>query len=322
MNTPIIFFNIGWMDFYKGPSNDEIVGGGSFITEHGYGHEIFNFKEHDGHYYGFVQTNSTPGTIKLQRLDAPRKLYLDNVTVVWTASHPDKIGTYIIGWYRNATLYRNIQDAPKKSGRKFNREKFGYFAVTEIENAKLLPHDERLFEIPRRKKNYLGQSNVWYAENVPDFIVSVKKYISKRVLPESKTKTDGKPRQNDSSKRRKVEDEAVRLVTEYFEKLGYIVESVEKDNVGWDLTATRNRIHLKLEVKGLSGSNISTELTPNEYKHLRKDKKNYRICIVTKALKKKAKLRIFRYSNESKQWISSEGEILIFEEVKSARVHV
>ena len=33
----------------------KMSGGGSYVDEHGYGHELFNFKKIDGKVYGYVQ---------------------------------------------------------------------------------------------------------------------------------------------------------------------------------------------------------------------------------------------------------------------------
>lgn len=34
------------MDFYEGINDDTVIhGGGSYVEEHGYGHEIYNFKK-------------------------------------------------------------------------------------------------------------------------------------------------------------------------------------------------------------------------------------------------------------------------------------
>ncbi len=169
----------------------------------------------------------------------------------------------------------------------------------------------------------MGQSNVWYADKNPDFVKLVKDYIFKGKIPKQpKTPTGGTgtSRQPDPLKRIEVEKSAIKFVTNHYRELGYVVASFEKDNVGWDLTATNNRTELKLEVKGLSGSITSTELTPNEYKNLKADKKFYRLCIVTDALTK-PKLKIFAYSNDNKEWTSEDGTILKFEEVISARIY-
>jgi hypothetical protein len=187
----------------------------------------------------------------------------------------------------------------------------------------LLPVDERVVNIRRQEKDWMGQSNVWYADKNPDFVKLVKDYIFKGKIPrQPKTPTGGTgtPRQPDPLKRIEVEKSAIKFVTNHYRELGYVVASFEKDNVGWDLKATNNRTELKLEVKGLSGSITSTELTPNEYKNLKADKKFYRLCIVTDTLTK-PKLKIFAYSNDNKEWTSQDGTILKFEDVISARIY-
>ena len=56
----IVFFNTGWMDFYKGIRNDKIVGGGKYIKQtEGWGHELFNFRPANGKLYGYVQPNKS-----------------------------------------------------------------------------------------------------------------------------------------------------------------------------------------------------------------------------------------------------------------------
>jgi hypothetical protein len=43
------------MKHYKGVAADKIVGGGSFVKDRGYGHEIFDFLSEEGKLYGYVQ---------------------------------------------------------------------------------------------------------------------------------------------------------------------------------------------------------------------------------------------------------------------------
>ena len=120
--------------------------------------------------------------------------------------------------------------------------------------------------------------------------------------------------------RLKVEEKAVKHVIKYYEKIGFDVDSVEKDNIGWDLTAVKEKIKLKLEVKGLSGKEIVTEMTPNELKNLEADKNNYRLCIVTEALTKPM-LRVFAYSEENGKWTSEDDITIKFEKIISARIY-
>lgn len=115
-----------------------------------------------------------------------------------------------------------------------------------------------------------------------------------------------------------VEQAAISAVTEYYTKVGYQVDSVERDNVGWDLTAVRDNRELKLEVKGLSGSDLVIELTPNEYKKMREHRDTYCVCIVSAALTK-SKLEIFSYVAGSDQWESTDRRVLNLQELVGAR---
>lgn len=113
MSEKIIFCNTGWMDFYNGLTNDIIVGGGKYVDRMGWGGEMLNFKSFDNNLYGYVQPKidkkyKNPSSIKLEKLGASETdESLSGVTVVWTATDPDKGGTYIIGWYKNAKVYRH-----------------------------------------------------------------------------------------------------------------------------------------------------------------------------------------------------------------------
>ncbi len=56
MDVPMIFLRIGWMNRYQGQTaSDKITGGGAFVEEHRYGHEIFNFLPYNGRVLGYVQ---------------------------------------------------------------------------------------------------------------------------------------------------------------------------------------------------------------------------------------------------------------------------
>jgi hypothetical protein len=75
---------------------------------------------------------------------------------------------------------------------------------------------------------------------------------------------------------------------------------------------------LKIEVKGLSGEEISVSLTPNEYSALCRRDPSYRLFIVTNVLVEPKKY-VFSYSNESGNWSEEEyGKTLSFTEIMSA----
>lgn len=331
MTDKIIFFNTAWMHFYNGVSNDSITGGGKQVERQGWGGEILNFKVFRGHVYGYVQPkidkkHNNECTVKIERLGGSLEdEKIDGVTVVWTATDPENGGTYIVGWYRNATVYRYSQKAPTHSNRRYKKISLDFYATAKSKDSKLLSIDERNLLVRRAQRNWMGQSNVWYAENNSEFVEIVKKYILTGGTPNKirkEIKPSYKPRQRDLLKKIKVETKAIELVTDHYTTLGYKVGSVERDNIGWDLEAVNEKKELKLEVKGLSGRTIVIELTPNEYNNLKLHKKNYRLCIVSDALSERPKLMIFAYCNEIRGWADEDGIVIKFEEIVSARVCV
>lgn len=82
---------------------------------------------------------------------------------------------------------------------------------------------------------------------------------------------------------------------------------MQKDNLGWDLEATGHGEKLLLEVKGLSGSAATVELTPNEFSMMVKHKKRYVLCIVTDALAHRSQLRRFRF--EAGEWRDQDRDV-------------
>jgi hypothetical protein len=328
-SSPTIFLRIGWMSRYRGLTvGDEIKGGGAFVAEHGYGHEIFNFRPFEGRVYGYVQPpgtayNDQPGSgIDLQRLGAGRgDDSLSGVLAVWVATPPEG-GSVIIGWYKNATVYRHWQKPPAGAQRTHAGSDFGYYVSGASEDATLLPLDERVFEVPRGRGG-MGQANIWYADNAethPQFRREVRAYVATRNLPKS-SPTAGEPtRQLDPFLRQQVERAAVARTVTYYTGLGYHVSSVEKDNLGWDLNAVHpiRNADLKLEVKGLSGWETCVEVTPNEYARMREHRGVYRLCVVTNSLST-PRLAIFSYSAESQRWEDQDGRVLVIEEIVAAR---
>jgi hypothetical protein len=91
------------------------------------------------------------------------------------------------------------------------------------------------------------------------------------------------------------------------------VASVELDNVGWDLEARMEKRFLRLEVKGLSGPDLSIGLTPNEYAKMLEHRNSYHLCIVTNAITSPT-LSIFRFSQETNDWRDNDDRGLLISE--------
>lgn len=156
----IVFCNIGWMKNYDGIQGDSIQRGGSYNKD-AVGHEVCNFTACRGKVYGYVQPT---GRISVERLGASKGAdKADGVTVIWTAG-PNAGGTAIVGWYTNATVFRDFQEIPNPCKKHRSNNITEYRIVAPIENAHLIPEQERDFLIPRRVKGGIGQSNVWYAD--------------------------------------------------------------------------------------------------------------------------------------------------------------
>jgi hypothetical protein len=103
-----------------------------------------------------------------------------------------------------------------------------------------------------------------------------------------------------------IEAASMKAVIAHFQRQGYDVEEVHRDYCGWDLTATKGRETLHLEVKGHRGNEFQFELSPNEYEKMKKMPATYRVCVVRKALESD-RVEIFvpeRLSSET--WILRE----------------
>lgn len=307
----ILFANIGWMAHYQGNStHDMIVGGGSYQNE--YKHEAFNFQNLNGKYYGYFQPNRYD-SINLARIDkdfSEGQTRLTGVLVVWIANRPQAGGTYVVGWYKNATVYTSFQESNRKE-----RNYYAYNVVAKSSDGVLLPIDQRTFEVPRanaERKDFLGRTNVWYADADNKDVKEFKKNVAKYVESYSPDKPIVSKRtiQVNAEARKQVEEAAVGFVTKQYKALGYTIKSREKENLGWDLDAQQGKIRLKLEVKGLAQSAISVHITQNEYHEMMADKDNYRLCVVTNAIKK-PELVVFLWDERLKTWVSEEDTTVV-----------
>lgn len=172
----IVFLNIGWMKFYQGlpgDDTDRIQFGGSFVDKHGFGFEIFNFHPFAGKVYGYVQPphrEGKEGRIAIKQLGASLgDNTVSDVLAVFVAKSPKSKVRRVVGWYKNATVFRDRQPPPNNSGHNHGGNDVGYYLMTEIENQCLLSESEREatdIVVPAGKTGGMGRSNVWYAKDV------------------------------------------------------------------------------------------------------------------------------------------------------------
>lgn len=156
----ILFCNIGWMRDYQGIDGDSIQRGGSYNKD-STGHEVCNFSVVRKRVYGYVQPT---GQIKIEKLGANKNDdSVSGIIVIWTAG-PKSGGTAIVGWYKNATVYRDSQLIPSPTNIQKKNGLTSFRVRALAENVQLLPVGERALLIPRAVRGGIGQSNVWYAD--------------------------------------------------------------------------------------------------------------------------------------------------------------
>lgn len=326
MSEPLVFVNVGWMVAYRGPTNDPTLGGHGWLKTHTYGHEAWNFQPHKGRLYGYVPRSAR---INLRKLGAPASAEeLTGVTVVWVARSPRNGVTYVAGWYRNASVHRdsNHYKVPRSTD-----EVIEYQIEAPVGEATLLAPDQRVLEVPTAKvKGNLGQSPVWYGN--PSFAARVRAHLETGgTAPKpSKKKSAAAAKQPDPDERKRIELAAIQHAIRYYESPAggnRVVQSVEKDNAGWDLTVTGGDVTLKVEVKGLSGNEVCVELTPNEYLQMRatEHRTMYVVYVVTAATTASARSHVFYYNVDVSKgrnhvWMTEDGRILKIKELTGARL--
>jgi len=198
----IVFFNISFMNYYKGKENDTLFGNFRYVKENGDGGEKHNFAPLtvDGKEvcYGFVEPGFTKGgyekgrqrQIHIEKIidaDNPREK-IENTLVVWCAKLPGQKYSAIVGWYKDATVYRTVNTLPYNKNTDRGLPEFGYWynVIADKKNCVLLPIEERnnikwrAYRKLQNPNNFgFGQSNMWYAseESSQDYVSSIIKQV-------------------------------------------------------------------------------------------------------------------------------------------------
>lgn len=324
---PIIYFNIGWMKDYAGPRpDDRTIGAHRYLVEHSHGAECFNFLLAEA---GMVRGYRPPGNQEKTNISRVGgglgRNAVHGVLVVWLAKEPQSGKTMIIGWYRNATVFREAVDG----GLELYGERIHYSAEAHAEDAVLLPPVARTFEVRSSRGNKgagFGQKPTWYGADRVDAKVWAYISVMKTKSGEGKSSTSPKPPKNfDPELRRKVEKEAVKHAIAYYKAVygpDCSIISVEAAARGWDLEVYVGPAPLLVEVKGLLGSNLVCELTPNEYEKmmLRKNRSRYVVYVVNNALAEAPHVplaSIFMHAG-GRAWQTADGREMLFQEKMGA----
>ena len=114
MNQKILFCRISWKKEYK--TEDGAWNGGQFVEDNEEGGERHNFLPFRGYCYGYFQptgaTNGKDGAevnTNINRLGANGADSIDNIDIIWIAKNPQVGGRWVVGVYKNATVYKESQ---------------------------------------------------------------------------------------------------------------------------------------------------------------------------------------------------------------------
>ena len=147
----ILFCNIAEMKEYKGNlKNDPPYSKTKYYKKHKYVFELYNFlNRRNGNIYGFVQPGGKKKgfferKVNLKRI-VPHTADIDkeikDVLVIFVALKKGVTGHYIVGWYKNATIFRYFQDIDLVPGN--HRKTHKYNLKIHSKNNYLIPAEER-----------------------------------------------------------------------------------------------------------------------------------------------------------------------------------
>lgn len=173
----ILYCRVGWMNSYRGSAVEKPEGGGKYNKEN-IGFEVYNYFGYKGKYYGFVEVGVNK-SIHVEKLCGDKADYAEDVLVIWVARKPGG-GQVIVGWYENATIYRNLQDIPDEVMTARDLKDHNIYNVFS-EKVFLLESDQRNFRI-----DGMGHSNIWYGDpetdaKVLDYVKSYGKDYEERL---------------------------------------------------------------------------------------------------------------------------------------------
>lgn len=280
----VVLLRCGWTLRYAGEQAGDTapIGGGSYNREN-LGHERFNFKDVGGRLHGYFQSPSpSTGGLNLERIDPEADDdELDEVLVLFVAKHP-RGGQRVVGWYRNATAFREFQATFGTA-----RADCGYQVECAVEDAVLLPETQRTWLVPTGKGGMLrthvrypysesGRVDIprWWREILrqvdsyagPNLLAPLGTGVEADAADDLEERLGQRGRggfQSDSRVRRAVEDRAMEEAKAHFEDEGWDIEDTHVGNP-FDLRITRGDEVIRVEVKGTTGDGSEVVLTRGE----------------------------------------------------------
>lgn len=316
----LLFVRVGRMMFYAGPqtADDGPRGGGKYNLKN-LGHEAFNFFQGFGGTlyatFGIVRPKVANPSLDLRRIDPSAAHGTDSVggvLVILVAPYED--GQRVVGWYRDATVFRVSVPYPADvesriqqhlgAHRIINDTFNAYRIEAETARAVLLPEDVRIRmpKIPRGSGG-LGQSNVCYAREAGGAqksspwiweiagLVSAYNGVNLLTTPEAGADNDlynmherAQGFVSNAKIRRLVEEYAMTTAKQELCKLGF--ENIRRtaEYKCYDYICERDDVTFYVEVKGTQTTGESIILTKNEVEHA-KHFQNNSIFIIVRSIK-------------------------------------
>lgn len=318
-HPPILFLHIGWAREYRALPDDPVQGKfGYFLEGNENVGEASNFKDFDGRCFGFA----AHWTVALAKLGGSKlDDHVDGVLVVWTAQSPAGDGRFIVGWYRNATVFSGLRAIRPDEDRP------DILTSAAATDCHLVPEDERSFSVPSMRAGWPGIARAWYANEhlTGSQVERLFAYINDGVPSNGflEGRETAEPDTGDRGTvspelRKQVELAAEDAVVTYYEARGWKVERVGDQNLGWDLDVRQGARRLRVEVKGRGGRG-AVELTPNEYRAMNdvKLRMSYHLAVVFDTLSN-PQVTIFRYISGDDAWHSDAGDVLKLREMMGA----
>lgn len=175
----IIFCNIDWMKYYNGITPEDMPKHeGQIVKDTSDVFEKDNFSDFNGRCYGYVRS---AGSITLEKhfRGIPQGIKsADGFMIVWCAAI-DSEEMKIVGWYKNARVYRDLVNVPL-----FEDEYLNFNFMADAKDCYLLPEEERTFTIKKTKSRSASKgaikSNIWYAKSEyaqSEFVPRVRDFI-------------------------------------------------------------------------------------------------------------------------------------------------
>lgn len=203
--APLLFCNIGWMSRYEGNAGkpDKIVGGGKWVEKNKTGHEVCNFLScEDGYVYGHVETlqGTLDRKIRIEMVGGTGD-FVDGVDIVWTATDPDHRGRKIVGWYRNARVFRERQEFESYPSLQHRRDEIHSFRVRALAtNARCLAPEDRTLTMGRGE-GWMGHTPWWSPSDnskpaVHSFVELTRELLSRLSGPSQESLEESRPKPN------------------------------------------------------------------------------------------------------------------------------